>query len=265
MPRHTIRLVISFPPVPEGDPIRVSASSYVTYRRCPAAAEARFRGIYPPESQNSFTGALAHRLIARHLNNGPVEDVAQACREEIGAAMNGKLGALGLRPSQLAGVISEVGALYERFRRYPLDGFVGAEVSIEVEPMPGVSLIGKIDAVFSGAGQRPLLRDWKSGGLGEPADQLAFYALLWAVDKQAIPSAVEAVSLQTGERFRTDPGIAELEIVAGSISALVTDLRRGWATGVQPLRVGGPWCAFCPLLDDCPEGRAASVITRPGG
>lgn len=55
------------------------------------------RGVYPDESRQSFRGGLAHRVLARHLTRGPIppDRLEQACREEIGAAMNPKLANLG--------------------------------------------------------------------------------------------------------------------------------------------------------------------------
>jgi hypothetical protein len=259
--------VILFPPVPAGASIKVSATTYLSFRQCPAQAEARLRGVYPAESKASFIGALAHRLFARHLNSGPIEDVNQAVREEIGAGLNTKMAAIGIhRPSELTEMIRQAGALYDRFRHFPAEGFDAAEITLEVEPSEGVTLIGKIDAVFREHEPGPVLRDWKTGGLGEPIEQLLFYALVWALQKREMVAAVEAVSLQTGERLRQTPSVADLAMVARHIAALVTAFRTSWnpgaATGVPTERRGGPWCRYCPLLEDCPEGRAAEAVNR---
>jgi hypothetical protein len=240
--------------------VQVSATSYVSYRQCPAQAEARFRGIYGPESRASFTGALAHRIFARHLRHGPIADVGQAAREEIGSGLNPKLAPAGIgRPSDLADVIKQVGALYERFRRFPVEGFESAEVELEAEPVAGVFLVGKIDAVFR-PGRGPILRDWKTGSLGEPLDQLMFYALVWALQRQEIPETVEAVSLQTGERMSSAPTERDLEEVAGNVVAMVAAVRAARQSEQELERRGGPWCRWCPLLPDCREGAAAASL-----
>ena len=221
--------------------------------------------MYSAESKASFTGALAHRLFARHLNTGPIDDVDQAIREEIGTALNGKMAAIGIhRPSELTEMIREATSLYARFRLFPADGFEAAEISLEAEPSEGVKLIGKIDAVFRDGHPGPILRDWKTGSLGEPIEQLLFYALVWALEKGEMVSAVEAVSLETGERMRRSPSIDELTMVARHIADLVTSVRTTWAAtaGVPPERRGGPWCRYCPLLESCPEGRSADAINR---
>ena len=258
--------MIAFPPVPTGEEVKVSATTYLSFRQCPAQAEARLQGVYQAESKASFTGALAHRLFARHLSRGPIEDVAQAVREEIGAALNGKMAAIGIhRPSELYEMIRSAGALYARFRHFPADGFEAAEISLEAEPAEGVKLVGKIDAVFREDLPGPILRDWKTGGLGEPIEQLQFYALVWTLQKGEMVAAVEAVSLQTGERMRMTPSISELTVVARHLADLVTQVRTAWwsapASSPHPTRRrGGPWCRYCPLLESCPEGRTAEAI-----
>ena len=79
-------------------------------------------------------------------------------------------------------------------------------------------------------------------------------------------AAVEAVSLETGERMRRTPSVAELTIVAAHIAELVTQVRTSWssdpATEVRTERRAGPWCRYCPILVDCPEGQSAEAINR---
>lgn len=251
--------MIPFPEVPPGDSVTISASAFVAFEQCPEQGNARFRGEYGPPSRASFVGGLAHRLFARHLQRGPISDEAfdRACREEIGSAagLNLRMGELGLKPSTIPGIVGEAKQLYDRFRRFPDDGFQGAEVDMEVEPSPGVTLRGRVDAVFDGDGLR--LVDWKTGQLGEVGDQLHFYALLWALDRGELPTHVEAVSVKTGERQTSRPGVEELTALAERVGNMVTSLRDGWARQIELERTAGPWCRFCPLLEGCREGRAA--------
>jgi hypothetical protein len=90
--------MISFPAIPDGEPLTVSATLYRAYLACPEQALGRLRGEYPAESVPGFRGSLAHRIFARHLVAGPIpeQELVQACREEIGTALNPKLEALGL-------------------------------------------------------------------------------------------------------------------------------------------------------------------------
>lgn len=257
--------MIDFPPVEAGEDIEVSATSFVAYGQCPEQANARYRGEYGPPSRRSFIGSLSHRVFARHLRDGEVKDLAAACREEIGNShLNLQMNELGVgRPSVLAGIISEVGELYARFRTMPADGFAGAEVELRSAPAEGVILKGKVDAVFvEGAGHR--LTDWKTGEVGDAEIQLGFYALLWALDRSRLPLAVEAVSVGTGERYRAVPELSDVEATAGAVAAMVSELRRMWATGADTPRQAGPWCRFCPMLDRCDEGRAAHTVLAAG-
>ncbi len=258
-----MRCVIDFPPVMDGEALVVSATTYVAYRQCPEQAAGRLRGEYGPDSPRSFVGGLGHRIFARHLRDGPIEDVVQACREEIGSAMNPKLASLGLRPSGLAGLIREVGDLYARFKAQAFDGFAAAEVQLEVEPAPGLVLRGAVDAVFDDGGAVRLV-DWKTGKLGdESAHQLAFYSLLWALDRAVLPARAEAVSVATGERVGESPTVEGVRSTAAAVAAMVDALRTAWSARRDSERRGGPWCRYCPQVDGCPEGAGAvRVLAR---
>jgi hypothetical protein len=255
---------VEFPEVEPGDDVVVSATTFVSFRRCPDQAAARFRGVYGAESRASFVGGLAHRIFARHLQGGPIGDdgIEAACREEIGGGLNPKLAALGLKPSELSGVIREVGELYGRFKLLGAEGFEGAEVFLESEPAEGVTLRGSVDAVFDSGVSGTRLVDWKTGGVGEAGAQLAFYALLWTLDRGVPPGSVEAVSVATGERIREVPTRAGVWETARQVAEMVSVLRRSWREGSPFDRNAGPWCGWCPLLDDCPDGRAATAILR---
>ncbi len=254
--------MVEFPPVAPGEPVDISATTFAAYRRCPEQAAGRLRGEYGPDSRASFVGGLGHRIFARHLTAGPIAraDLAQVCREEIGSGMNPKMASLGIRPSDLSGLIEEVGALYSRFRTLGFAGFDGAEVAIEATPLPGVLLKGKVDAVFTEGGETRLV-DWKTGAVGDDAGaQLGFYALLWTLEHGAPPARVEAVSVTTGQRFEAVPTGASVADTAAEVAGMVDALRGSWASGADLERRGGPWCRYCPLLDGCVEGEAAQRV-----
>ncbi len=258
--------MIKFPQVVPGEPLAISATLFVTYSKCPDQALGRLRGLYPPESRASFKGGLAHRVFARHLTQGDIgpAEFEQVCREEIGAGMNPKLGALGLKPSQLAGVIKEVGDLYERFKALSREGIKATEVFIEAEPAADLKLRGSIDAVFDDEDGARLI-DWKTGGLYEVEQQLGFYAMLWAMDTGELPSRVEAVSIGSGERVTSIPELAGVQAVARDVATMVDTVRSALAEQRDHMeRVGGPWCRFCAQLDSCGEGAAAVRVTDAG-
>jgi hypothetical protein len=256
-------MLVSIPHVIPGDAVRLSASTYVAWKRCPDSANVRLQGIYGPDTRPAFLGSLAHRIFARHLTAGPIssDEFVQACREEIGASsLNNKLAGLSLKPSALAGVIEEVRSLYERFTKLPDEGFEGSEVAMDFENDDGVQLVGTIDAVYREDLGGHRLVDWKTGEVGDAEDQLMFYSLLWALEREEMPAYVEAVSVKTGERYRTVPSTDDVRKVATEVGRLVDGMRRAWAEGVSLPRHGGPWCRYCPILEDCPEGQATEAL-----
>lgn len=178
--------------------------------------------------------------------------------------MNPKLGSLGLRPSQLRGVIKEVGDLYDRFKVLSGEGFRASEAYIELEPASGITLRGSIDAVFDDP-EGVRLVDWKTGGLYETEEQLRFYAMLWALETGVLPRRVEAVSIASGERIESVPTRDSVVTTTESTADLVGRIRAAFATEIPRLeRTAGPWCRFCALLDECGEGAAAVKVGDAG-
>lgn len=254
---------LSIPHVVPGDDLRLSASTYVAWKRCPDQANARLQGIYGPDTRPAFLGSLAHRVFSRHLTSGPIasEEFVQACREEIGGSnLNHKLAGLEMKPSTLAGVIEEIRGLYDRFTKLPSEGFEGSEVELAHEADDGVKLVGTVDAVYREDLGGHRLVDWKTGELGESEDQLMFYALLWALARDDVPAYVEAVSVRTGERYRAVPSTADVKRVAAEVGELANEIRGAWADGEHLEKRAGPWCRFCPILEDCPEGKTAEAL-----
>lgn len=254
--------MIPLPPINSGEPLTVSATLYKTYLACPQQALGRLHGEYPADSLPAFKGSLAHRLFARHLADGPIEDIPAACREEIGAGrMNMKLQALDIgKPSALAPIIAEVGDLYARFKRFPTDGFRAAEVAIEAPLEGDVTLVGVVDAIFDDeAGTR--IVDWKTGGFIDDTDgQLDFYCHAWAQQYGELPAAAEAVSVKTGERAVLEPTIERATVTGEAVVEMVNTLRKAFREGSELERRGGPYCRWCPLLDTCAEGNAATAV-----
>ncbi|HEU4320156.1 MAG TPA: PD-(D/E)XK nuclease family protein [Acidimicrobiia bacterium] len=256
-------MLVSIPHVIPGDEIRVSATTYVAWKKCPDSANVKLQGIYGPDSKPAFVGSLAHRIFSRHLTGGPIasDDFVQACREEIGASnLNNKLGGLEIKPSVLAGVIEEVRGLYERFVNFPGEGFESSEVAVDIEADGDIRLLGTIDAVYREDLGGHRLVDWKTGEIGDAEDQLLFYSFLWAMEKDELPAYVEAVSVRTGERYRTVPSSDDVRRVSAEVGDLVNEIRRAWNEGSALERRGGPWCRYCPILEDCPEGSSATAL-----
>ena len=250
-----------FPEVFPGDALRVSASTFQNWKRCPGNAEARLRGFHPPESKHSVAGSLAHRLFKRHLTEGPIpdEEFVMVCRQEIGSSsLRYRLAEAELRKlSTLEPLFEEVRDLYRRFVSLPTEGFKEGEVSLEhTVADAGITLVGVVDAVFEDGGGLRLV-DWKTGGVHEPEAQMGFYAMLWALDRGELPAAVEALSVRSGEVYRDEPTPGKIEAVMTEVAEMVSSLRRAWEAGRDAERYGGPWCSWCPILEECPEGRSA--------
>lgn len=258
-------MVIRMPEVVAGDEIRISATTYVAWKKCPESANVKLQGIYGPDTRPGFMGSLAHRIFSRHLTAGPIasDEFVQACKEEIGGSnLNHKLAGLSLKPSALVGVIEEVRGLYERFVNFPGDGFESSEVSFDHIADGDVRLVGTVDAVYREDLGGHRLVDWKTGEIGDAEDQLLFYSLLWVLERDALPAYVEAVSVKTGERYRAVPSTADVERVSTEVGRLVNEIRESWSDGNGLERRGGPWCRYCPILDDCSEGRSVDANLR---
>ena len=249
--------------VPAGEDIAVSATLYTTWRRCPQQALARVRGIYPAPSRAAFKGALVHRLIARHLNEGPIppEEFEAICRRETGANLGIQPGEAGLTPSGFRAVVAESAALYERFTNLPVDPGAETEVAFDLEAAPGITLRGRIDAVFPHESGTRIV-DWKTGtALGDEVDaQLGFYALAWSIDRGELPTQTDAVSIATGERRAVDPSPEAIAAIEQDVGVMVTELRAALAAEDDLERTAGPHCRWCPVLETCDEGSSALAL-----
>jgi len=254
--------VSSFRRVSPGEEFPVSATLFVTYLKCPQQALGRLQGVYPPPTVQMFRGSLAHRVFARHLVDGLIdpEDFTDVCRQEVGAHLGGSMASLSLKPSEFRAITAEVEQLYERFKALPTDGFMDAEVDVQSEPAQGISLRGRVDAVYLD-GDDTRIVDWKTGSYLDDAEpQLAFYAMAWKLAKGSLPATLEAVSLKTGERRVTRPTDADTALTETLVADMITALRVAIADRSDMPRTAGPHCRWCPLLGECGEGTAALEI-----
>lgn len=254
--------VVRIPDLPAGEPLRISASGFIAFVNCPSLFGARLDGKYGPDSVASFKGALAHAVFARHLEGGeiPDRDFDGVCRMAIGSSnMNYKMANLGLGITAIRETIAEVGEMYQRFKKMPVDGFRSSEIHLEAEFAPGVTLLGRIDAVYDDdRGVR--LVDWKSGDLGEVAQQLRFYALLWSLSEGSLPGTIEAFSVQSGEQYRESPTEDMAQDLADQVGELVRTVRGATTADTRLARVPGMYCRYCPILSECSEGQAAARV-----
>jgi len=256
--------VSTFRRIAPGEEFPISATLFVTYLRCPQQALARLQGVYPPTTEAGFRGSLAHRVFARHLVDGPIptEDFSDVCRQETGAHLGAAMASLALKPSEFREITADVEQLYDRFKSISLDGFDAAEVEVRSEPADGISIRGRVDAVFlDGDGVR--IVDWKTGSyLGDAQSQLAFYAMAWQQSHGSLPVSLEAVSIKTGESWVTHPTQDDVAATEAEVADMIGTLRDAMDKRSELPRDAGPHCQWCPLLDDCDEGEAALRILQ---
>ena len=248
-----------FEDVMPGEPMSVSATLYTTYVRCPQQAVGRVRGIYGPPSKAAFRGSLAHKMFARHLEDGAIDqdDFEQACREAVGAHLGGQMAELRMKPSEFNALVAEVRSMYERFKALPTTGFEEAETPFEIDGGGSITIRGRIDALFSEA-EGIRIVDWKTGSfLGDAEPQLDFYAMAWTLDHDDMPVATEASSIATGENVRRVPTQTSIDQTTHDVADMITALRTASNSGDDLERRAGPYCSWCPLLDDCDEGASA--------
>ncbi len=170
------------------------------------------------------------------------------------------MASLSLKPSEFKAITAEVEQLYERFKSLPTEGFTGAEVDVQSEPIQGILLRGRVDAVFVD-GDDVRIVDWKTGSYLEDAEpQLAFYAMAWKLAKGSLPTTTEALSLKTGERRVTRPTNEETAVTEAKVSDMIAALRDAMSKRSEMPRTAGPHCRWCPLLEECGEGTAAVEI-----
>ena len=253
-----------FDEVPDGEPFPVSATLYTTYLKCPQRALARLQGVYQPSSKASFKGLLAHRIFARHLEEGQIDDDAfpQVCRQEVGTHLGEMMASLAMKPSEFALIVRDVSDLYSKFAQIPTDGFTRSEASFEVEPVDGVKLRGRVDAIFDDNGSMRIV-DWKTGSdLTGAVPQLDFYAMAWAKAFGSPPDTLEALSIRTGEKVVVVPTHNDIDLVESAVADMINILRSAIREHRELPRTAGPDCRWCPLLDDCDEGSSAMELLR---
>ena len=170
------------------------------------------------------------------------------------------MASLSLKPSEFRAITAEVEQLYDRFKSLPITGFTGAEVDVQSEPAQGISLRGRVDAVFVD-GDDVRIVDWKTGSYLEDAEpQLAFYAMAWKLATGSLPATTEAFSLKTGERRVIRPTNDDAAVTEAQVADMITALRIAMAKRSEMPRTAGPHCRWCPLLEDCREGASALNI-----
>lgn len=249
-----------------GEPLNISATLFTVYAKCPQQALGRVQGIYGPPSVAAFKGNLAHKVFASHLEDGeiPESGFEQRCKEMVGRHFGEQMASLHMTSSGFSDLVAQVAALYERFKMLSTDGFSVAETPFNFDIGNGLTLRGRIDAVYDDEDGKRIV-DWKTGAfLGDAEPQLAFYAMAWTMLHDELPSATQASSLATGENLHISPTQESIAATIRSVGDMIDRLREAIQAGSELARVAGPYCQWCPLLDTCEEGSSALAILSAG-
>jgi hypothetical protein len=111
-----------------------------------------------------------------------------------------------------------------------------------------------------------VLVDFKTGRFSPThLEDLRFYALIETLRIGTPPRLIASYYLDQGRFVPEEVSVAQLEttvmrVVAGIEKMVVlTDSERA------PLKITGPACRWCPLLDDCAEGTSAVAESETDG
>jgi hypothetical protein len=124
-----------------------------------------------------------------------------------------------------------------------------------------VTLQGKVDLQLGrpdGTTAGKVLVDFKTGGLSPMhLEDLRFYSLIETLRTGTPPRRVASYYLDQGRFVPEDVTVARLESTVARITAGVEKMV-ALANGERdPVKITGPACRWCPLLDACDEGRSA--------
>ena len=77
-----------------------------------------------------------------------------------------------------------------------------------------------------------------------------------------MPAVAEAVSVKTGERSALEPTMERATTTGAAVVEMVNTLREAFREDRELERRGGPYCRWCPLLETCAEGNAATAVAQ---
>jgi hypothetical protein len=144
----------------------------------------------------------------------------------------------------------------------PLDKRAGPTTESTVRwPLEGpIMLSGKVDLMIGrpiGAESRKVIVDLKTGWSSpKHREDLRFYALVETLRTQVPPRKLASFYLDAGQPVVED--VTEATLLTASrrmLDAVNADIELR-VEGRTPVKRPGASCRWCPLADDCPEGRA---------
>jgi hypothetical protein len=128
-----------------------------------------------------------------------------------------------------------------------------------------VTLQGKVDLQLGqpeGTTAGKVLVDFKTGRFSSMhLEDLRFYALIETLRIGTPPRRVASYYLDQGRFVPEDVTVPILESTVMRIVAGIEKMVALTVTERVPLKITGPACRWCPLLDDCAEGKSSLATT----
>ena len=222
-------------------------------------------------------GTLAHRAIEVGVSWSGPPTPADLVEETMARAANGT-DSLGDwlrtcgdfdRADLLSQATERVSTFFECFPPLKRSWRPTLEGRVRAELFEGrIVLAGKYDlslGTAQGTTAGKVIIDFKTGGFSPThLDDLRFYALLDTLKIGTPPRLVASYYLDTGRAHPEAVGVALLETaVARTVDGItrIAQLHEVAHGRAEPVEAGvvkrtGPACSWCPVLGECPEGKA---------
>ena len=215
----------------------------------------------------TLAGSVAHKAIELALNwrgePTPAAAVDEAMariadgNDQKGLAVSGM--ADGLWADLRSRAVDRVTKFLHDFPPLPAAAHPVLEATAKWKPAGTIELTGKVDLAVGkpeGRESRVLIVDFKTGGRSpHHRDDLRFYALVQTLRQQVPPRKIASYYLDYSE------GDAE-DVTEGMLLSALTRTVHGIERHIElhvekaePVKKVGPPCRWCPLRNDCAEGR----------
>jgi hypothetical protein len=215
----------------------------------------------------TLAGSVAHKAIELALNWRGEPTPAAAVEEALGRIADGNdqkgLAVSGLGDGDWADLrgraVDRVTKFMHDFPPLPPAAHPVLEATAKWKPTGTIELTGKVDLAVGrpeGRESRVLIVDFKTGNrAAHHRDDLRFYALVQTLRQQVPPRKIASYYLDYSEADTED--VTEgmlLSALARTASGIERHIELT-VEGASPVKKVGVACRWCPLRNDCPEGR----------
>lgn len=256
--------------IPEGDQLYVSKQQLTQVHSCEAHLLAE-RDQPFSWSVPRARGKVAHKAIELSISWRGSPTPAALVEEAIARLTEGVDGLADWLQTRSEGDLAElrgeatqrVTAFMECFPPIKPQWWPVPEAPVRVELFDGrIVLSGRVDLALGqprGSVAGKVLIDFKTGGSHRShTDDLRFYALLDTLRLGTPPRLLASYYLDRGEAH---PEHVTADLLRATLRRTTDGVRRIAEllhTDAEPGRRAGPYCRWCPALEDCPEGRSPS-------